>query len=254
VPVILLSARAGGQATVEGLAAGADDYLVKPFAARELLARIRTHLELARARESRARDAERRRVARELHDSVLQTLYGIALGAESIRSLAAQDPRAAPEVAEYVVQLARSALEEMRTLILELRPEVLEQDGLVASLRRLVAPMTSRYGIDVALELDQEPSAAVEVKEALFRIAQEALQNVARHAAAAHVRVALSSAPGRVALEVEDDGVGFDVGAEYTGHLGQKTMRERAELVGGTLDVRSVRGAGTRVLARVPAR
>ena len=254
VPVILLSARAGGQATVEGLAAGADDYLVKPFAARELLARIRTHLELARARESRARDAERHRVARELHDSVLQTLYGIALGAESIRSLAAQDPRAAPEVAEYVVQLARSALEEMRTLILELRPEVLEQDGLVASLRRLVAPMTSRYGIEVALELDQEPSAAVEVKEALFRIAQEALQNVARHAAAAHVRVALSSAPGRVALEVEDDGVGFDAGAEYTGHLGQKTMRERAELVGGTLDVRSVPGTGTRVLARVPAR
>jgi signal transduction histidine kinase len=252
VPVILLSARAGGQATVEGLAAGADDYLVKPFSARELLARIRTHLELARARESRARDAERHRVARELHDSVLQTLYGIALGAESIRSLAVQDPAAAPEVAEYVLQLARSALEEMRALILELRPEALEQDGLTMSLRRLVAPMASRHGVEVALELGEEPTAELEAKEALLRIAQEALQNVARHAAAAHVRVGLAAAAGMVALEVADDGVGFDAEAIYAGHLGQKTMRERAELVGGTLEVSSAPGAGTRVLARVP--
>jgi len=253
VPVILLSARAGGQATVEGLAAGADDYLVKPFSARELLARIRTHLELARARESRARDAERHRVARELHDSVLQTLYGIALGAESIRSLAVQDPAAAPEVAEYVLQLARSALEEMRALILELRPEALEQDGLTMSLRRLVAPMASRHGVEVALELGEEPTAELEAKEALLRIAQEALQNVARHAGAAHVRVGLAAAAGMVALEVADDGVGFDAEAIYAGHLGQKTMRERAELVGGTLEVSSAPGAGTRVLARVPA-
>jgi signal transduction histidine kinase len=252
VPVILLSARAGGEATLEGLAAGADDYLVKPFSAQELLARLRTHLELARGRESRARDAERHRVARELHDSVLQTLYGIALGAESIRSLVPRQSDRVPQVAEYVVHLARSALEEMRALILELRPEALEQDGLVASLRRLGAPMASRHGLRVKLELGPEPSASLEAKEALFRIAQEALHNVARHARAGEVTLALAAEAGTLALRVADDGVGFDVGAEFAGHLGQKTMRERAELVGGTLEVSSAPGRGTEVRARVP--
>jgi signal transduction histidine kinase len=253
VPVIMLSARAGGEATLEGLAAGADDYLVKPFSGQELLARLRTHLELARARESRARDAERRRVARELHDSVLQTVYGIALGAESIRSLVPRQPDRAPQVAEYVVHLARSALEEMRALILELRPEALEQDGLVAALRRLVAPMASRHGLRVRLDLGPEPAASLEAKEALFRIAQEALHNVARHARAGQVRLLLSAEDDAVVLRVADDGVGFDAGADFAGHLGQKTMRERAELAGGTLVVSSAPDAGTEVMARVPA-
>jgi signal transduction histidine kinase/GAF domain-containing protein len=253
VPVILLSARAGGEATLEGLTAGADDYLVKPFSGQELLARLRTHLELARARESRAREAERRRVARELHDSVLQTLYGIALGAESIRNLVTGDSERVPPVAQYVVHLARSALEEMRALILELRPEALAQDGLVAALRRLVAPMASRHSLKVVLELGSEPAVSLEAKEALFRIAQEALHNVARHARASQVRVLLAADEEAVVLEVADDGVGFDVEAEFAGHLGQKTMRERAELAGGTLEVSSAAGGGTRVRARVPA-
>jgi signal transduction histidine kinase/GAF domain-containing protein len=253
VPVILLSARAGGEATVEGLEAGADDYLVKPFSAQELLARLRTHLELARAREARARDAERRRVARDLHDSVLQTLYGIALGAESIRSLVPREVDRVPPVAEYVVQLARSALEEMRALILELRPEALAQDGLVASLRRLVAPMTSRHGLRVTLHVGPEPPASLEVKEALFRIAQEALHNVARHARASQVRLELAAEDAHLLLQVADDGVGFDVGADFAGHMGQKSMRERAELVGGSLEVTSEPGGGTGVLARVPS-
>jgi len=254
VPVILLSARAGGEATLEGLAAGADDYLVKPFSPPELLARLRTHLELSRVREARARDAERQRVARDLHDSVLQTLYGIALGAESIRSLVPRESERVPPVAEYVVHLARSALEEMRALILELRPEALEQDGLVAALRRLVAPMTTRHGLRVALELGGEPAASLEVKEALFRIAQEALHNVARHARASQVRVLLAAQDDVLVLQVKDDGVGFDVEAQFAGHLGQKTMRERAALVGGTLEVTSVPGEGTGVLARVTVR
>jgi signal transduction histidine kinase/GAF domain-containing protein len=254
VPVILLSARAGGEATVEGLAAGADDYLVKPFSAEELVARVRTHLELARARESQARHTERQRVARELHDSVLQTLYGIALGAESIRGLAEHDPPGASGVAEYLLQLSRSGLEEMRALILELRPEALEHHGLVTSLRRLVAPMASRHGVRVELALGDEPEASLEAKEALLRIAQEALHNVARHAGAARVSVRLGEdGAGALTLEVTDNGIGFDVAAVPAGHLGQRTMRERAELVGGTLKVVSSPGRGTRVMARVPA-
>jgi signal transduction histidine kinase/GAF domain-containing protein len=253
VPVILLSARAGGEATLEGLEAGADDYLVKPFSAQELLARLRTHLELARAREARARDAERRRVARDLHDSVLQTLYGIALGAESIRSLVPREVERVPPVAEYVVQLARSALEEMRALILELRPEALAQDGLVASLRRLVAPMTSRHGLRLTLDVGPEPPASLEVKEAVFRVAQEALHNVARHARASHVQLLLGAEDGHLLLEVSDDGVGFDVDADFAGHVGQKSMHERADLVGGTLEVTSAPGAGTCVRLRVPS-
>jgi signal transduction histidine kinase len=192
-------------------------------------------------------------VARDLHDSVLQTLYGIALGAESIRSLVPRESERVPPVAEYVVHLARSALEEMRALILELRPEALAQDGLVASLRRLVAPMASRHGLRVTLDVGPEPAVSLEAKEALFRIAQEALHNVARHARANQVRLLLASRDGSVVLQVADDGVGFDVAAEFEGHLGQKTMRERAELVGGTLEVTSAPGSGTGVLARVPA-
>src|SRR5262249_29147397 len=135
----------------------------------------------------------------------------------------------------------------------ELRPEALEQDGLVTALRRLVAPMVSRHGLEAALDLGPEPAASLEVKEALFRIAQEALHNVARHAGASHVTVLLATEADTVMLQVADDGVGFDAGAEFSGHLGQKTMRERAELVGGTLVVTSRPGSGTSVLARIPA-
>ena len=251
VPVILISARGGRQAAVEGVEAGADDYVVKPFSGQELLARLRTHLELARARESRARDAERQRVARELHDSVLQTLYGIALGSESMKSLVA-DPAGSAPVAEYVHRLARTALEEMRALIFELRPEVLHEQGLVAAIGRLVAPITARYGIEVRLDLGSEPEAPIQVKEALFRITQEALHNVTRHAHARGVEVALAAAGGALTLTVSDDGVGFDPDIEYTGHLGQKTMRERADLAGGVLEVDSAPGHGTRVIARLP--
>jgi signal transduction histidine kinase len=112
--------------------------------------------------------------------------------------------------------------------------------------------MTSRHGLRVTLDTGAEPAVPLEVKEALFRIAQEALHNVARHARAGDVTLALAVEHEMLVLRVADDGVGFDAGAEFAGHLGQKTMRERAELVGGTLEVRSVRGSGTVVLARVP--
>jgi signal transduction histidine kinase/GAF domain-containing protein len=253
VPVILLSARSGRQAAVEGVEAGADDYVVKPFSGQELVARLRTHVELARARETRARDVERQRVARELHDSVLQTLYGIALASESMKSLAGHDSADAASVAEYVLQLARTALEEMRALIFELRPEVLQEQGLVAAIRRLVAPVTARYGLDVQLDLGAEPEAPIQVKEALFRVAQEALHNVTRHAHARQVRVTLATDGATLRLEVSDDGIGFDPAAVYSGHLGQKTMRERADMVGGTLNVESAPDRGTRVTARVPS-
>jgi PAS domain S-box-containing protein len=194
---------------------------------------------------------ERQRLARELHDSVSQVLYGIGLGARTSQALLDRAP-IAPELKSrlaeplaYVLSLAEAGLAEMRALIFELRPDSLEREGLVAALKRQAAAARVRHKLDVRTEFCQEPSLSFEAKEALYRIAQEALNNVAKHAQASRVQLRLRSEPGGIVLEVEDNGVGFDPQREYPGHLGLHSMRERAGGLGSTLDIESVPGNGT---------
>jgi PAS domain S-box-containing protein len=171
---------------------------------------------------------ERQRLARELHDSVSQALYGIALGASTARTLLKRDPSAAAEPLDYILTLAEGALAEMRALIFELRPEFLEKEGLVAAIGKRVEATAVRHGLHIDWAPPEEPSAPLAVKEAAFRIVQEALHNVVKHARASSVKVRIQATQGGLALLVSDDGVGFDDEETSAGHLGLKSMRERA--------------------------
>jgi PAS domain S-box-containing protein len=195
---------------------------------------------------------ERQRLARELHDSVSQALYGIALGARTARKLVDQNPSLLADPLDYVLSLADAGLAEMRALIFELRPESLETEGLVAALEKQAAALRARHEIEVETSMCDEPEAPLEAKEAVYRIAQEALHNTVKHARANNVRLELVCDPGSLTLEMLDDGVGFDAGGDFPGHLGLRSMRERASRLGGRLTVESSAGGGTRVRALIP--
>ena len=208
---------------------------------------------LLRASREKVALEERQRLARDLHDSVSQAVYGIALGARSAKELLTKDPAQVQEPLDYVLRLSEAALAEMRALIFELRPEALEREGLTGALKHHTAVLRVRYGIAVEESLGGEPVMSWESKEALYRIAQEALHNSGRHARATAVRLVLSQVDSQVRLEVQDNGVGFDSGSALPGHFGLNTMRERATGLGGTLDIESHPGEGTIVRAIIPA-
>jgi PAS domain S-box-containing protein len=207
---------------------------------------------LLRASREKVALEERQRLARDLHDSVSQAVYGIALGARSAKELLAKDPAQVHEPLEYVLRLSEAALAEMRALIFELRPEALEREGLTGALKHHTAVLRVRYGIAVEEVLGVEPMMSWESKQALYRIAQEALHNAGRHARATEVRILLSQVDSQVRLEVHDNGVGFDSGSALPGHFGLNTMRERATGLGGTLEIESHPGDGTMVRAIIP--
>jgi signal transduction histidine kinase len=195
---------------------------------------------------------ERQRLARELHDSVSQALYGIALGARTARTQLDRDPALAVEPVDYVLSLAEAGLAEMRALIFELRPESLELEGIVAGLEKQAAALRARHGIEVDADLCSEPDAPLAIKEAVSRIAQEAMHNTVKHARATRVSVRLCSDDGHLSLQVSDNGRGFDTSQPYAGHLGLRSMRERAEKLGGTFEVTSEPGAGSRITVSIP--
>jgi PAS domain S-box-containing protein len=194
---------------------------------------------------------ERQKLARNLHDSVSQTIYGIVLGVRSARAQLAQHPEQVPATLDFVLKLAEAATAEMRALIFELRPDSLKHQGLVAALARQIAATRARHGLYVETRLGSEPPLSLEAKEALYRVAQEALHNVVQHAQANKVYLRLEQHDGKVELEVRDDGVGFDTQREYPGHLGLISMRERIERLGGGFYITSSPGAGTTVWAEL---
>ena len=196
---------------------------------------------------------ERQKLARELHDSVSQALYGIAIGLHTARIQLDRDPLELPESLDYLLSLAQAALAEMRALIFELRPESLEREGLVAALARQGAALQARHDMIVQADLCQEPALPLKAKKELYRIAQEALHNTVKHARASKVDLVLHRTANAVILEVGDDGVGFDPLGSFPGHLGLRSMQERVSHLGGMLQIESAPGQGTRLLAQVPA-
>ncbi len=195
---------------------------------------------------------ERRHLARELHDSVSQALYGIALGTRTARMLLDRDPKRLAEPLDYIMNLADAGLSEMRALIFELRPEVLEAEGLVAGLTKQAEAIQVRHKLQVTVNLGEEPDTPLTVKEALYRIAQEATHNVVKHAKATEIKLALHNANG-LTLEIRDNGRGFDPGQSFPGHLGLRSMRERVERLQGRFEVESKPGQGTTVRVWLPA-
>ena len=195
---------------------------------------------------------ERQRLARELHDSVSQALYGIALGARSARNRLARDPQRAVEPLDYILGLAEAALADMRSLILELQPESLEREGLVGALAKRADAIKGRYGIDMRTDLPEEPPIPLGTKQDIYRIAQEALHNLVKHSRAKHASLRLRVDRDALTMEVADDGEGFDPSRSYPGHFGLPSMRERAQSRGGELHIESRPGEGTTVRVRVP--
>src|SRR6266567_3781656 len=210
-------------------------FLVAAILTGSLTAILRRRAEQARSRERETRLLaeqaqelaslqERQRLALELHDSVSQTLYGISLGAHTAREALESDPGEAIAPLEYVISLTEAGLAEMRALILEMRPESLESEGLIAALTKQVAVLRTRYKLSVDAQLGDEPYLFLEAKQALYRIAHEALHNIVKHACAKMVTLRLDSRDGKLLLEVSDDGKGFDPTASFPGHLGLNSI------------------------------
>lgn len=208
--------------------------------------------DLRRSREQlvTAREEERRRLRRDLHDGLGSQFAGLHLRADTLRGLIAKDPAAAQAVAVELRDEIRAAIADIRRLVYALRPPALDELGLAGALRALAGQCTSADGLQVSIsapEVSPPLPAAVEV--AAYRIAQEALANVVRHAQARHCAIRLALA-GEVQLEVSDDGRGLPAGTPPG--VGLRSMRERAEELGGTCRVEPNAGGGARVVARLP--
>jgi signal transduction histidine kinase len=199
--------------------------------------------------------SERNRLALELHDVVSQKLFSLVLTAEAASTLLDQDADAARAKMVRLQELSREALDELRSLMLELRPPDLDRDGLGGALRKHVDVLRRIHDVDIELEVadDTAPAQDSERAREVLRIAQEALQNAIRHAAAHRVEVRLAAADGRLVLEVVDDGAGFEPRDPElrSRHLGLTSMEERAERLGGRLEIRSAPEAGTTVRLEV---
>jgi signal transduction histidine kinase len=197
---------------------------------------------------------ERNRLARELHDSVTQTLFSMSLTAEAALQQIDRDPSAARDAVESLRDRAAEAVQQMRSLIFELRPPDLEADGLAGTLRKHVEVVQRVSPTRIELDTSGYTGQDFEIERELFRIAQEALNNATKHSGAESVVVTLSAVDGLVRLEVVDSGVGFDPGDPgiRSRRLGITSMEERAEELGGTLSIESRPGSPTRVVAEVP--
>jgi signal transduction histidine kinase len=197
---------------------------------------------------------ERNRLARDLHDSVTQTLFSVVLTAEAASTLIDRDADRAKAELEKLQELARDAWQEMRSLIFELRSAELEADGLVATLRKHVDVVRRVRRVEIDVEVEGERRLPAEIEGELFRIAQEALNNALKHAGASRITIELDLRGARASLVVRDDGRGFDPEAAdvRSKRLGLTSMRERAEALGGSWRVESREGSGTTVRVEVP--
>lgn len=208
-------------------------------------------LENARLRESAEHAAvieERNRLARELHDAVTQTLFSASLIAEALPDIWQRSPAMAAQGVTDLRRLTAGALAEMRTLLLELRPTALTEKPLGQLLQLLCTAMSNRTAIAMKLEVDRDCILAGPVQVAFYRIAQEALNNVSKHAAAQQVVIRFDCAPDEATLRVTDDGQGFAVDDVRPDSLGFGIMRERAAEIEATLTITSQPGAGTDIL------
>lgn len=198
-----------------------------------------------------AQELERRRLARELHDETGQALTSILLGLKGLDdSVEGTDERAA---VAGLRELVVATLQDVRRLAVELRPKVLDDFGLVPALERLTESFADQTGIDVRFESGlAEARLAPEIETALYRIVQESLTNVVKHAYAHLVSIVLTRKPDAIALVIEDDGTGFDPGRTREGGFGLEGMRERVGLLEGKLQIESREGAGTTIVAEVP--
>jgi signal transduction histidine kinase len=229
---------------------GAEDELVVGNLADQVAIAIENARLYARSRELAVLE-ERDRLARDLHDSVIQSLYSLNLLAEGWRRTLHSGKRR--EIEQYfgrVGEIAREALGQMRLLVYELQPANLDEEGLLGALHRRLSAVEQRAGINTRLVAEEPVDLPSPIVDAFFRIAQEALNNATRHSGATQVVVSLDSRDGLVRLQVTDDGKGFDPdSAACKGGMGLLNMRQRAEEIGGSLTIESASNKGATVTA-----
>ncbi len=222
-------------------------------------ARLYRDLKVEKERMAEIQEEARKKLARDLHDGPTQSIAAIAMRVNFARRLMERDPKAAADELFKVEDMARRTTKEIRHMLFTLRPLILESQGLVPALQQLAEKMRDTHGQNVIVEA--QPGVADELdmnkQGVVFFIAEEAVNNARKHAEAEHIWVRLRREDDIFVLEVEDDGVGFNVGAvdanyEQRGSLGMVNMRERAELVSGLLRIHSAEGEGTKITVYVP--
>jgi signal transduction histidine kinase len=297
IPVIFMTALTNPEDKVRGFEVGAVDYVTKPLGQEEVLARITTHLrlrELTRSLQEQTRqlearnqvervrlleavgqqrkqlraltrkltevqETERKQLARELHDELGQMLTAVGMNLAALqKELAATASPAAHQRLAETSQLVDQTLEQIRELSLNLRPPMLDDLGLIPTVRWYVKRYAERSNLTVQCELTEfDTRLDPEIETALYRILQEALTNIARHAQATLVHLRVDQTPTEVTAYVEDNGVGFDVASvmeheSYPGGAGLLGMRERVTLLAGTLTIASEPGGGTQLYLTIP--
>ncbi len=212
------------------------------------------HIRLQYQAEHLAVLEERQRLARELHDSVTQALYSVTLYADAARmAFSAQKWEALETNLQEVRNMSREAMYDMRLLVFELRPFMLETEGLASALRARLAAVEGRSGLKTEVLVEEERRLPIKIEEELYRIAQEALNNVVKHAEATQVQIRLKYKENIVSLEMFDDGKGFELAAvSQSGGFGLQGIQERVQQLGGTWKIESAPHRGTRLKIRIP--
>lgn len=207
-----------------------------------------------------AQEEERRRIAREMHDGPAQALAGMVFRVEIIQKLMEFDKPRANEELERLKEALRASLNDVRKIIYDLRPLIIEQDGLASALEGHLRSWQDKSGVFARLEWSVPRSGrfSYEVETTLYRLVQEALTNVAKHAEASEVIVSVGRTPSCYTLLITDDGKGFDVAKQLESSpnkakFGLSGMRERVQLLGGSMTIDSKTGAGTKVRVELPA-
>ena len=264
IPVIVISSMDEIESIVRCIEMGATDYLAKPFNPVLLHARIQASLaslheeRMAALREqyaqvTAAQEEERQRIARELHDGLGPDLASLNLRLLTVRRLLERDGHPAAGEIEELAEQAQASIRDIRRLIKDLRPVALDELGLVPALREYLARCEQEHNLVVDFAADEGKRLPAAIETALFRIVQEAVNNVLRHAQAEQVCVTLIRDDNQARLCIADDGQGFDTRRPRSSkHVGLWSMRERVEQLGGRFDVRSTPGDGTTVTTIVP--
>jgi signal transduction histidine kinase len=189
--------------------------------------------------------AERNRLANELHDTISQTLWSLILISERLPAIWKVNEQKGEASLAMLHQLAQSALEEMRALLLELRPSALEDENLGDLIRQVATIIVKRAGLQLSIKIEKQEPVPPEVQFVFYRVVQEALNNIAHHALAKNIEIYFNSDADEIELSIHDDGIGFEPDDVEVGHLGLSIMRDRIQAIGGTIEIISNEGTGT---------
>lgn len=195
---------------------------------------------------------ERQRLARDLHDAVSQQLFALSMMSQATLKVFDRDPKRAKEQLEEITQMSLQAQTEMRALLLHLRPVHLSGESLTNGILALIEELKQKCQIDFKIEMEEVDGVSKATEDHLFRMIQESLSNILRHADATEVKLYIRNKPSELFLHISDNGNGFDLSEDKKTSYGLKTMQERCEEIGGTFAIRSKKGEGTHIDIRIP--